>query len=154
MRQKKSEINLNDLKQQNADYAVAIVRRDEKIRMLKLTVQELEAQLYSERTARTAVKRLYQGLDRRILDSIHKRGAKKVDTHKTHPVIRPLIADDYRSLIKAARSYDTEEFFMQSVPAKGRSLSFPYYILAQSYVKARDGGVAIAKKAYRKRSNG
>jgi len=154
MRQKKSEINLDNLKQQNMDYAAAIARRDEKIRTLKLTIQEIEGQLYNERTTRVALKRLYQGLDRRILGSIYKRGLKKVDTDKPHPVIQPPVSSDYRALIDLARVYDLEEFFVMNKPITVRNLRFPYYILAEGYMKARDTGITIAKKAYKKRSSG
>ena len=151
MTQKMSETDVDSIKRQNAEYAVALARRDEKIRSLNLAIQTLETQLYQERTMRAALKRLYQGVDRRILGSIQKKGAKKVDAARAHPALRPTKSNDYHDLIVTARIYDIEEFFIKNRPKNRRDLRFPYYVIAESYIGIRDLGIGIVKKVYKQR---
>tara|TARA_Y100001980_G_C14302162_1_gene129271 strand:- start:242 stop:568 length:327 start_codon:yes stop_codon:yes gene_type:complete len=103
------------------------------------------------RITKSQLKEIYHKVDNRITGTINRLGSsEKIPTVK-HPVIKRNDHDTYVDLIKLARKYDIEDFFVLQKNKARRKLRTEYRIVLRSYEGIRDSGVFLVKKLYKLR---
>lgn len=101
---------------------------------------------------KSQLKEIYHKIDNRIVNRINKLGSTdKEVAAKKHPELDEAGSGEYGSLVRAARKYDIEDFFVLSRNKAKRDMRVQYRVLLTSYQGVRDGGVAVIKKIYKLR---